>query len=199
MAGPPQRESKLIADAKAGRVSAYEDLVRMHEVAAVRVAFLVVADESDARDVVQEAFVKAYYALSRFDSENPFRPWLMKIVVNEARNALKAAGRRGALASRYAEGVASGQSAQSPESAALDGELRRQLMEAIGRLKDDDQTVIHMRYFVDFSNNEIAETLGWRPGTVRSRVSRASQRLRAVIHESYPDLRAAASGAGAKE
>ena len=181
-------ESTLIADARSGRVSAYEELVRIHERTAVRAAYLLLGDDSDAKDVAQEAFVKAYMALASFQPDKPFRPWLMRIVINEARNARKAAQRRWALTARYAESLSGSDATQSPESAVLGQERQGQLLQAIGRLKDQDQAAIHMRYFLEFSGAEIAQTLGCRPGTVRSRISRATRRLRDIIDRHYPDL-----------
>ncbi len=188
MEGRPLYEAELIARAKSGQVSAYEELVSMHEETAFRAAYLVLSDASDAKDAAQEAFVKAYRALGRFKPDRPFRPWLVTIVLNEARNARKAVQRRGELAQRYAETQREGDPAPSPESAALDAERRRILLDAIGRLKSEDQSVIQMRYFLGLSDIEIAEALGTRRGTVRSRLSRASRRLRDVIERHYPDL-----------
>ena len=68
------------------------------------------------------------------------------------------------------------------------GERRRLLIEAVGQLKDDDQVVIHMRYFLEFSETEMAAALRCRPGTVWSRISRASRRLKALIESRFPDL-----------
>ena len=78
--------------------------------------------------------------------------------------------------------------APSAEFAALHGERHRLLIEAIGQLKDDDQTVIHIRYFLEFSETEMAVALGCRPGTVWSRISRASRRLKVLIEKRFPDL-----------
>jgi RNA polymerase sigma factor (sigma-70 family) len=171
-------------------VSAYEELVRRYEELAFRTAYLVLRDPSDAGDAAQEAFVKAYYALGRFKPGSPFRPWLVRIVTNEARNARKAAQRRGMLAQRYAQDRVDRATAPSPESAALGNESLRLLLEALARLSDQDQAVLHQRYFLELSEAEMAEALGCRRGTVKSRLSRALQRLKGIIHQHYPELAA---------
>src|SRR3712207_2928860 len=91
---------KLAKLAKAGDTAAYERLVRNHEAAAFRTAYLITGDASEAEDAAQEAFVKAYRALGRFQSGAPFRPWLLAVVANEAKNRRKAALRRADLALR---------------------------------------------------------------------------------------------------
>ena len=100
---------------------AYEALVRREQDAAVRVAHLF-APDGDAEDAVQEAFVKAYAALGRFRAGSPFRPWLLRIVANEARNRRRSAGRRATLVVRAAEDRRPGDAAPSPDSAVLDRE-----------------------------------------------------------------------------
>jgi len=84
--GRPLIEQDLIQRARNGDVAAFEELVRTHQAIALRVAVLVMGDRSDAEDVTQEAFVKAYHALGRFRQDSRFRPWLLRIVRNEALN-----------------------------------------------------------------------------------------------------------------
>lgn len=156
---------------------AYESLVRRYQDAAVRTAH-VIAPDGDAEDAVQEAFVKAYAALGRFREGAPFRPWLLRIVANEARNRRRSAGRRAGLALRAAEDRRPGDAAPSPESAVLDHEAREHLLGAINALADPDREVIAARYFLDLSEAETAEVLGLPRGTVKSRLSRAIGRLR---------------------
>ncbi|HEX5013225.1 MAG TPA: sigma-70 family RNA polymerase sigma factor [Candidatus Limnocylindrales bacterium] len=156
---------------------AYEELVRRYQDVAVRTAHLISPD-GDAEDAVQEAFVKAYGALPRFRLDAPFRPWILRIVANEARNRRRSAGRRAGLALRAAEDRRPGDAAPSPESAVLAGETRAALLEAIQLLRDEDREIIGARYFLDLSEAEAAEALGLPRGTVKSRLSRALARLR---------------------
>jgi RNA polymerase sigma-70 factor (ECF subfamily) len=170
-------DAELIELARRGEVMAYESLVRRYQDAAVRTAY-VIAPDGDAEDAVQEAFVKAYRALGRFRAGSPFRPWLLRIVANEARNRRRSAGRRAGLALRVAEDRRPGDAAPSPESAVLDHEERAWLVAAINELADGDREVIAARYFLDLSEAETAEILGLPRGTVKSRLSRAVGRLR---------------------
>ena len=170
-------DNDLITRAQRGEVMAYESLVRRYQDAAVRTAYLI-APDGDAEDAVQEAFVKAYRALGRFRDGSPFRPWLLRIVANEARNRRRSAGRRAGLALRAAEDRRPGDAAPSPESAVLDREERAWLVGAINDLGDADREVIAARYFLDLNEAETADVLGLPRGTVKSRLSRALGRLR---------------------
>ena len=155
---------------------AYEELVRRHQAVALRTAHLF-APDGDADDAVQEAFVKAHVALGRFRAGAPFRPWLLRIVANEARNRRRSAGRRAALALR-SEDRRPDDAAPSPESAVLADERRRWLLAGINDLRDEDRDVITARYFLELSEAEAAAVLGLPRGTVKSRLSRALARLR---------------------
>jgi RNA polymerase sigma factor (sigma-70 family) len=169
----------LIGRARTGDVAAYEMLVRRYQDLAMRTAYLV-APEADAADAVQDGFLKAHAALSRFRDGAPFRPWLLRIVANEARNRRRSADRRAGLAVR-ASGLAGSDVAASPESEVLAGEEREQLRAALGRLRDEDREVIGARYFLDLSEAETAEALALPAGTVKSRTSRALGRLRDAL------------------
>src|SRR4051812_39424526 len=159
---------------------AYEELVRRHQAVAIRTAHLF-APDGDAEDAVQDAFVKAHAALGRFRTGAPFRPWLLRIVANEARNRRRSAGRRAGLALRSTEDRRPGDAAPSPESAVLADELHTWLLDGVNSLRDDDREVIAARFFLDLSEAEAAEVLGVPRGTVKSRLSRALGRLRATL------------------
>ena len=175
----PFDESRAVERARGGDHGAYGELVTRYQALAGRTAYVITGSAADADDVVQEAFVKAYYALGRFRAGAPFRPWLLRIVANEARNRRVAAGRRPTVDLDAARDRASGETALSPEDAALAADLRRGLLSAIDRLREDDRLVLASRYFLDLSEAEIAAVLGVARGTVKSRLSRAMVRLRA--------------------
>jgi RNA polymerase sigma factor (sigma-70 family) len=178
MEGRPLEEGELVEQARRGDVGAYEELVRMYQQLAVRTAYVITGQATEAQDATQEAFVKAYYALSRFRAGAPFRPWLLRIVANEAINRRNAVRRQGRLALRVAESRSSDDAAPSPEAAALGHELRTELVAAMNRLRPEDRLVVAYRFFFDLSEAEMAEALGCRRGTVKSRLSRALDRLR---------------------
>jgi RNA polymerase sigma-70 factor (ECF subfamily) len=176
-------DADLIARARAGDVAAYEELVRRYQDVAIRTAYLV-CPEADADDAVQESFLKAYAALPRFRDGAPLRPWLLRIVTNEARNRRRSAGRRQGLAVRAA--AASGdrpgsQTVPGPEAVVIAAETRTELLAALGTLRDDDREVLGARFLLDLSEAETAETLGLPRGTVKSRTSRALARLREAL------------------
>jgi RNA polymerase sigma-70 factor (ECF subfamily) len=172
-----RHDAELIDRARRGDVMAYEELVRRHQAVAIRTAHLF-APDGDAEDAVQDAFVKAHAALGRFRAGSPFRPWLLRIVANEARNRRRSAGRRAGLALRSVEDRRPDDAAPSPESAVLADERRRWLLAGVNGLRDDDRDIITARYFLELSEAEAAEVLGLPRGTAKSRLSRALGRLR---------------------
>lgn len=169
-------DGELVERARRGDVDAFEALVDRHRRVALRVAYAVAGD--DAEDAVQDAFVKAYGALARFRVGAPLRPWLLRIVANEARNRRRSAGRRTALALRV---VDARPSPASPEEEVMASERRRMLADAVASLGDRDREVIALRWFAELSEAEMAVALGVRPGTVKSRLARAFERLRAAL------------------
>ncbi len=174
-------ETDLVERAKRGDPRAYELLVQRYQAIAFRTAYLVTRSAEDAEDAAQDGFVKAYYALGRFRRGAPFRPWLLQIVANEARNRRRSAGRRERLALRVADENVSGGAAPSPEMNAVELERRAALLAAVEELREEDQLVIACRYFLDLSEEETASVLGLRRGTVKSRLSRALEKLRARV------------------
>lgn len=155
--------------------------MRAHEGAAFRTAYLITGDASDAEDAAQEAFVKAYRALNRFRPGAPFRPWLLAVVANEAKNRRKAEARRTTLTLRVAHEPRGGGEADSPEAQAVASERRAELLRAVGALREEDRLVISYRYLLGLSEAESASALGCARGTVKSRLSRALGRLRETM------------------
>ena len=152
-----------------------------HQGIAFRTAYVIARNASDAEEATQDGFVKAWRALGRFREGAPFRPWLLRIVANEARNRRRSAGRRTHLALRAATEAPSGDAAPSPEAAFLTAEQRQGLLAAVNELPEDQRSVVALRYFVGLSEQEAGEALGIPQGTVKSRTARALERLR----ESY--------------
>jgi RNA polymerase sigma-70 factor (ECF subfamily) len=191
----PLDDGELAARARQGNVTAYEDLVRRHQAVAFRVAYVITGDEEAAKDAVQTGFIKAYYALDRFREGAPVRPWLLKIVANEARNQARALRRRARYEVRQqvptfrqtdavvagGEGRLRDDAAPSPEEAALSALARQALLAAVNRLSDADRQVIACRYFLDLSEADTAIALRCARGTVKSRLSRAIRRLRGAL------------------
>jgi RNA polymerase sigma factor (sigma-70 family) len=181
-AGPdrPTEDVELTERACDGDVGAFEELVTRNQRLAFRAAWLVLGNRGDAEDVVQESFVKAYYALPRFRRGSPFRPWLMRIVVNEARNRARSSRRRDGLTLRVAA-MAPSEAIGSAEAEVLAHEDAEILLAAMDRLPERDRLVVACRYLFEMSESETAEVLGVRRGTVKSRLSRALGRLRSDL------------------
>ena len=174
---PAATGADLVRRAQLGDVSAYELLVRRHELHARRLARTITRDAGDAEDATQEAFLKAYRSLGRFRPHAPFKPWFLKIVANEARSRRRARARAAAITAR-----ATAEQDERTLELALDGEAvaaehRQLLLDAVGRLPPKFREVVTCRYVLDLSERETASALGIRPGTVKSRLARALERL----------------------
>lgn len=188
MSATPDAEQRLIARARAGDREAYGMLVADHQQLAFRTAYVVCGDAHEAQDAAQDAFLKAYAALSRFRAGAPFRPWLLTIVANEARNRRRSAGRRSHLALQAAAGAGDEtHTAPGADVAVLAGARRDELTEALQRLSPDHREVLVLRYLLDLSEGECAAVLACRPGTVKSRSARALASLRAILQPEPAD------------
>jgi len=183
MEGRPADDSVLIPRAVRGDSAAYEEIVQRYQQVAFRTAYVITGSAPDAEDAAQEGFVKAYRALDRFRLDADLRPWLLRIVANEARNRVRSSGRRHQLELRLAEGFRPGDAAPSPEAVAVAGDERRRLLTMVNALSEEDRLVIASRYFLELNGEETAAALGIPEGTVKSRLSRALARLRARVEE----------------
>lgn len=173
----PDEDAALVERARAGDPEAFARIVELHQGAAFRVAWVLCGDAADAEEATQDAFVKAHRALGRFHAGAPLRPWLLAIAANEARNRRRAAGRREHLAVRAA-GERTAAAVPSTEALALAADRDAGLRAALARLGGADREVLWLRYFAELSEAETAAALDCRPGTVKSRTSRALARLR---------------------
>jgi RNA polymerase sigma-70 factor (ECF subfamily) len=178
---PPNDDIALAERARDGDERAFEDLMRTYQPLAFRTAYLLTGSAADAEDAVQTAFVKAWRSLPRFRPGAPFKPWLLRIVTNEAHNRRRSERRRVELRLRATAAHPSEDAAPSPEGAALGRERRAALLEAVETLDDRDREVLTCRYFLELSEEETAQVLGLRRGTVKSRTSRALERLRGEV------------------
>ncbi len=179
--GRPLDDRDLIARARTGDVRAYEELVVRYQQIAVRTAYLLCGSAADAEDAAQSAFVKAWRSLDRVDPGRAFRPWLLRIVANETHNVTRASRRRGAAVLRLAQHQPSGGTALSPEGAVVATEAHERLLAALNRLSETDRLVICCRYLLELSEAETAAAMACARGTVKSRLSRALRRLRALL------------------
>ena len=197
-------EADLVERARHGDAAAFGELVTMHQGAAFRVAYVLTASIAEAEDAAQEAFVKAYLALDRFRAGSPFRPWLLSIVGNEARNRLRARGRREGLADRALAAIRGGASrattdgsprpaaaAESPEVEVLVGETQAEVRAALRGLGEDERRVVACRYLLGLSESETCAALGIPAGTAKSRLHRGLRRMRESLEAAGVTLEAA--------
>ena len=165
----------MLARARQGDLSAFEEVVRRHQRRVYATALRIVRSHDVADDVAQEAFVRAWRSLERFDLGRPFAPWVCRIAANLAVNHVRSPRAR-------EEGLPEGHdetraSAPDPLARVLDAEASRVLDEAIAALPAEQRAVFVLRAHEELSYDEIAEALGVNPGTVMSRLFRARERL----------------------
>lgn len=174
-------DDRLTARARAGDRAAFGELVRRHQTAALRVAAVISGSTEEAKDIVQDAMVKAHRRLAAHRGDGTVRSWMLRIVANEAKNHVRGRSRR----LRRDEGHA-GRELRVTDAAdtdALASLERRDLADALARLRPDDRAVLGCRFVADLSERETSEVLGLALGTVKSRTSRALDRLRHELGE----------------
>ena len=181
-------EAEAVREARSGDSEAYALLVGLHQEVAFRAAYLVVREAAAAEDVVQEAFVRAFRELGRFRDGEPFRPWLLRIVTNLALNEVRARGRKQGLLQRFGA-LRRDEEEPDPETPLVENERAAGVWSAINRLGQDDRLVLYLRYFLELDEREMARVIDRPAGTVKSRLHRASARLREVIEREFPELR----------
>lgn len=152
---------------KSNRPVDWEALVTQNENRLYRAALAILGDPHEAEDAVQDAFVR-YLEKAPQNLKTP-SAWLTRVLVNGCRSRLRLAWRRvGPL----------------PETLPVPGPEEREELEELFSLSPEDRAVIHLHYYEGYSTDEIAGLLGCRPGTVRSRLSRARERLKKLLEES---------------
>lgn len=182
------QEQDWIRRAQRGDLAAYDALVRAYETLAFRAAYLITRDEHEAADAAQDAFVRAHRALSSFRMGEPFRPWLMRIVTNQALNRIQASRRRANMNERFIRSENENREPEDPQAVLETREQNEKLIRAVQRLRPDEQTLISLRYFLELPEAEVAQTLNIPHGTVKSRLHRTLAKLREIISREFPDL-----------
>ena len=178
-------EPTLIRHAANGDAAAWEPLVLANQQAVFRLSYLLLGDPDDAEDIAQETFLRAWKYLKRFDATRPLRPWLLSIASNLASNRRRSAGRYFAALTRAFRDEPT---ASNMEEKSLQHLQANDLWKAVQTLNVADQQIVYLRYFLDFSVAETAEVLQVAEGTVKSRMSRALEKLRYIIQQDFPVL-----------
>lgn len=185
----PNLERELIRKCKGGDARFYEPLVRAYEPPGLRLAVAMLGNMEDARDALQDAFVKAYEALHRFDLRRPFGPWFYQILRNQCRDALRsrqARFRLEALDERLELRPADGE--RGPERARQKAAARELLWKALERIGDEHREILVLKELQGFRYNEIAKVLEIPEGTVASRLYHARRALKTVLEEMGAEL-----------
>jgi RNA polymerase sigma-70 factor (ECF subfamily) len=178
-------ETETIKSAQQGQLSAFNQLVMLHQGIAYNVAYRIMGDADSAADATQEAFIKAFRSIEQYQG-GMFRSWLMRIVTNTCYDQLRYHNRRPseALESEAVEADYTPHlidPAEQPEETAVRHELGDMLQGAINRLQPDQRVVLILSDVEGFSYQEIAEITKISLGTVKSRLNRARSRLRDIL------------------
>ena len=172
-------DDELVIAARKGDVDAFAGLVERYREPALRFAYGIAGNE--AEDAVQDGFVKAFRKLDGFRDDAAFRPWLFTIVANEARNRRRSMGRRTRLELQVRE--QRGLTGAAVDDAVALHDQRQRLADVVAALPDRYREIVALRYFAGLSESETAEVLSCPAGTVKSRLSRALDLLRARLGE----------------
>jgi RNA polymerase sigma-70 factor (ECF subfamily) len=177
----PELETELIRLCREGQKQFYQPLVRAYEPEANRVAFAMLRDRDAARDAVQEAFIKAYRALGRFELGRSFRPWFLQILRNQCRDMLRR--RKAGLDVERIDAVMAERlpGGFDPERDRRRTEAAEVLWQALGRISPDHREVLVMKELQGLNYAEIAEAVAIPEGTVASRLFHARRALREAL------------------
>tara|TARA_B100000989_G_C19525862_1_gene466845 strand:- start:2589 stop:3185 length:597 start_codon:yes stop_codon:yes gene_type:complete len=182
-----QNDQILIALIKEGDKKAFDKLVIKYQQRIIQLVSRYVRDASDAQDVAQEAFIKAYKALPGFRGESAFYTWLYRIAVNTAKNYLVSRSRR---SSDYEVEVSDAENFEeafklketdTPEHLALSDEIRKTIQQAIESLPEELKSAIKYRELEGMSYEQIAKKMDCPVGTVRSRIFRAREAVDKIL------------------
>jgi RNA polymerase sigma-70 factor (ECF subfamily) len=178
----PDLERELIRKCKAGDSRFYEPLVRAYEPAGLRLAVAMMGNAEDAEDALQEAFIKTYDALHRFDLRRPFGPWFFQILRNQCRDMLrsrKAKFNVEAIDEKLEQRPADRE--RGPERARQRNAAREMLWKGLERIGTEHREILVLKELEGFRYNEIAQILEIPEGTVASRLYHARHALREAL------------------
>lgn len=144
-----------------------ETLLLQYENTLYRTALAILGDAHEAEDAVQDAFLRCLEKDPDFESPAHEKAWLLRVTVNGCKSRLRSPWRR--------------RTAPLLDAYPAAGPEEHSLMETIGKLPAKDRTVLHLYYYEGYQTAEIAELTGWREGTVRSRLTRAREKLGALL------------------
>jgi len=175
-------EAALVVSAQSGDEAAFAEIVRRYQRAVYRVAYALTRNASDADDLAQETFVRAYQALGRFRVGEPLYPWLSRIAVNLTYSLFRSRRRRPEVSIEpLMEAGQQWAAGDDPAAETADRERSELVEQSFSCLSPEHQTILVLRVVQDLSYEEIAQALQIPLGTVMSRLSRARAELKARL------------------
>lgn len=175
-------EHQAIARLKQGDLAGLEALVREYQALAVHTAYLIVADRSLAEDIAQAAFLKAAGKIEHFDSNRPFRPWFLRIVVNDCIKAARRRERTLSIESPSSDILSwLSDPAAGPEETVEVNELREAVWKALRQLSPEQRAVIIQRHFLEMDEAEMVHELQKPASTVKWWLHQGRQRLKTLL------------------
>ena len=178
-------EQQAIRKLRQGDIGGLEFLVQRHQVKALRTAFLITRDHGLAEDVVQEAFIRVFHAIHRFDGRLPFEPWFLRSVVNASVKIMQRSARQVEVRNDADEGewVQFLSDDASVEAQVESSEFQRQVWDAMQKLSPRQRAVIVQRYYLEMNEKEMAAQAGVARGTLKWLLNAARERLRPLLAE----------------
>lgn len=195
--GRPNRKSGAVGDAgikelaRRDRMAAMDQVVQRYGARLERHARGIVKDPQEARDAVQEVFIKAMREKRFFQVDFEIRAWLFRVTTNLCYNVVRDKRRRGNILANMDEALVPQSRSPETRQAVYTDQLRGELMAAMQLLSEPHREILMLRFYRDLSYREISETLDIRLGTVMSRLSRAKGRLGEVMGPDHPLLQQA--------
>jgi len=173
---PDPSDRDLVLSARRGEAEAFGELVRRYQVAVFNACYRLLGNRHEAEDLAQEAFIRAYERLDRFDAERPFGPWIRRVAVNLGLNRLQSAGPPTlSLDDERDEPLSTPE--EHPEAAREHAERTEALRAALLSLPPHYRAVVELRHFQELSYDEIAVALGLPVSDVKSHLFRARKLL----------------------
>lgn len=181
-------EQDLVRQAREGDLKAFTALVELFQERAIHVAYAFVANWEDARDLAQEAFVKAYEGLGNFREESRFFTWLYRILANLSKDFLRKKKARNIFVRPGPEG-ADGITGRDAAAELAGQELGVEILRALDGLPFQQRSAFTFRYLEGLSLEDIAETMGLSTGAVKAHLWQAGQKMRKSLKEHAEELR----------
>ncbi len=180
----PEVERELILKCRSGGAQFYEPLVRAYESSGLRLAIGMMGNTDDAEDALQEAFVKAYTSLGRFDVKRPFGPWFFQILRNQCRDMIRSRQAKGKLEVRDERlELRPAEFEDGPERARQRKAASEMLWDGLAQIGDEHREILVLKELQGFRYVEIAKLLDVPEGTVASRLYHARNALKAALEE----------------